>query len=65
MKRVINNTIICVIIINILIGCGILKSPADKSELEHDTSYWMNYDATRRGAIISVGKDGNVKNLTM
>jgi hypothetical protein len=37
----------------IFTGCTTFSSPADYSSL-HNGSYWMNYDASRRGAFFSI-----------
>lgn len=39
--------------ISILSGCSSFTSPARKHELDGKNSYWMDYDVTRRGTIVS------------
>jgi hypothetical protein len=41
-------------------SCATFQSPSYKKELKPDQSYWMSYDASRRGALI-VAKDPNVR----
>lgn len=41
------------IIILYLSGCTTFTSPARKHELDSSKSYWMDYDATRRGVILN------------
>jgi hypothetical protein len=36
-----------------LVGCSSFTSPARKHELDSTKSYWIDYDATRRGTIVS------------
>ncbi|HGF5181850.1 hypothetical protein [Vibrio parahaemolyticus] len=36
-------------------GCSSFTSPARYHELQETKSYWLDYDATRRGAIVSNG----------
>ncbi|WP_370167096.1 hypothetical protein [Marisediminitalea sp.] len=37
----------------IMMGCTSFTSPARKHELDSSKSYWMDYDVTRRGTIVS------------
>jgi hypothetical protein len=41
-------------------GCSSFQSPSSKEELSPNQSYWMRYDASRRGAIV-LTNDSKVK----
>ena len=45
--------IIFIVLSIIVTGCSSFTSPARKHELDNSKSYWMDYDATRRGTIVS------------
>lgn len=47
-------------IILILSGCANLTSPAREHVLDSNTSYWFDYDASRRGAVM-VPSNTNIK----
>jgi hypothetical protein len=40
------------IIMSIFAGCAVFTSPARKHMLESNTTYWFDYDASRRGALL-------------
>lgn len=40
-------------LISFVVGCSSFTSPARKHELDSKKSYWMDYDVTRRGTIVS------------
>ncbi|MGB5852635.1 MAG: hypothetical protein WBG85_10115 [Rhodanobacter sp.] len=44
-------------------GCAMFHSPATRKELASKQSYWMSYDATRRGALI-IADQTKVKTCT-
>lgn len=44
----------------ILCGCATFSAPSSEKELKPNQSYWMSYDATRRGSVIVAG-DSTVK----
>lgn len=46
-----------------LTGCANLYPPASKRELAPNQSYWLNYDASRRGTMIVTG-DAKVKSCS-
>lgn len=41
-------------------GCATFHSPSSRKELNQNQSYWMSYDASRRGAII-LAENSNVR----
>ena len=45
------------------VGCRSFTRPAKDHRLESSSAYWMDYDATRRGAIVAVKPDGTVTML--
>lgn len=44
-------SVACSVVLGILAGCASFTSPARKHELEPSKSYWLEYDAYRRGAL--------------
>ncbi|MDR6673865.1 hypothetical protein [Xanthomonas sp. 1678] len=49
------------VVITILVsGCANFHAPSSRKELKAGQSYWMSYDASRRGAII-VPEDSKIK----
>ncbi len=40
-------------------GCRSLTFPARHEQLQQDAAYWMDYDATRRGAVVTIDASGN------
>ncbi len=54
---------IVVSVIVTTIGCRSFTSPARYHNLEKSTGYWLDYDASRRGAFLSVNDKGSVKML--
>jgi len=56
--------ILCIVAASIMAGCASFTSPAKKHELETSKSYWLEYDAYRRGALfvaISTSKGKTVR----
>ena len=45
--------IVLIILSLVIFGCSSFTSPARKHELDSSKTYWMDYDVTRRGTIVS------------
>lgn len=56
-------TIVAACALALLPSCGLFRGPADKHSLERAGTYWMEYDATRRGAVVRVDTQGKVTML--